>query len=62
MKLKEATQIIKDGWVRRRKGFRVRFGALWLAGRSRIEVTGTGLLLILPLNRYPAGATISCTC
>jgi hypothetical protein len=25
MKLKEAASIIKDGWVRKRKGFRVRF-------------------------------------
>jgi hypothetical protein len=25
MKLKEATKVIKDGWVRKRKGFRIRF-------------------------------------
>jgi hypothetical protein len=25
MKLKEATKFIKDGWVRKRKGFRIRF-------------------------------------
>ena len=25
MKLKEASKVIKDGWVRKRKGFRIRF-------------------------------------
>jgi hypothetical protein len=25
MKLKEATKVIKEGWVRKRKGFRIRF-------------------------------------
>ena len=44
------------------EGLRVRLSARRLAGRGRIEVTGTGLSLDLPLNRHPSAATISCTC